>query len=66
MNKKNRVERGLVLFYLISCIVAEEAIAKATKAERERRWKEEHAEAFAAYNRYIEGNGVPFSDLRKF
>ena len=46
--------------------VADEAIAKAAKAERERRWKEEHAEAFEAYNRYIEENGVPFAHLRKF
>ena len=46
--------------------VADEAIAKAAKAERERRWKEEHAEAFRRYNERIEREGVPLSQYRKF
>lgn len=46
--------------------VADEAIARAAKAERERRWKEEHAEAFRLYNERIERDGVPLSEYRKF
>ena len=46
--------------------VADEAIAKAAKAERERRWKEEHKEAFRQYNERIEREGVPLSEFRKF
>ena len=46
--------------------VAGEAIAEALKAERQRRWKEENRAAIEAYNAWVEENGVPFSDLRKF
>ena len=43
--------------------VSEEALRRAVKAEQERRWKEEHREQIAAYNRWIEENGIPLSDL---
>ena len=46
--------------------VADEAIGAALKAERERRWKEEHAEAFRLYNERIERDGIPLSEFRKF
>ena len=46
--------------------VADDAIAKAAKVERERRWKEEQAEAFRLYNERIEREGVPLSQYRKF
>jgi antitoxin CcdA len=45
---------------------AEDGIAKAVKAERERRWKEENAEAIKAYNEYIEKNGLPLEEYRTF
>ena len=46
--------------------VADEAIGAALKAEREQRWKEEHAEAFRLYNERIERDGIPLSEFRKF
>ncbi|MEM8577500.1 MAG: type II toxin-antitoxin system CcdA family antitoxin [Pseudomonadota bacterium] len=46
--------------------VAGEAIAKALKEERERRWKTENRSKIEAYNAWVEENGVPFADLRKF
>jgi antitoxin CcdA len=45
---------------------AEEGIAKAVKAERERRWLEENAKAVEAYNEYIEKNGLPLEEYRSF
>ncbi len=45
---------------------AEDGIAKAVKAERERRWLEENAEAIQAYNEYIEKNGLPLEEYRTF
>jgi antitoxin CcdA len=45
---------------------AEDGIAKAVKAERERRWLEENAEAIRAYNEYIETNGLPLEEYRTF
>ncbi len=37
---------------------AEAGIAAAVKAEKERRWREENAEAIKAYNRRIEQEGM--------
>jgi antitoxin CcdA len=45
---------------------AEEGIARAVKAEKERRWKEENAEAIASWNRYIAENGLPLAQYRRF
>lgn len=45
---------------------AEEGILARVRAERARRWKEDNAEAVAAYNRWIDENGVPLSGYRKF
>lgn len=44
----------------------EDGIAKAVKAERERRWLKENAEAIDAYNEYIEKNGLPLEEYRSF
>ena len=49
----------------LSC-AAEEGILLQVRAERARRWKEDNAEAIADYNRWIEENGVPLSQFRKF
>jgi len=45
---------------------AEDGIAKAVKAERERRWLEENADAIRAENDYIEKNGLPLAKYRQF
>lgn len=45
---------------------AEDGISKAIKAERERRWLEENAEAIRAENDYIEKNGLPLAKYRQF
>jgi antitoxin CcdA len=45
---------------------AEEGIAKAVKAERERRWLEENAEAIRAENEDIENHGLPLAKYRQF
>lgn len=41
---------------------AENGIALALKAERERRWRSENADAVDDMNRYIEKNGLPLSN----
>ncbi len=45
---------------------AESGVLAAVKAERARRWKVDNAEAVAAYNKWIEENGVPLARYRKF
>jgi antitoxin CcdA len=45
---------------------AEAGLAAAIRAERERRWRRENASAIADYNAFIEANGVPFAEFRKF
>lgn len=45
---------------------AEEGIARAIKAERERLWKIENAEAIAAENAYVEKHGLPLAKYRQF
>ncbi len=45
---------------------AEAGVLAAVKAERARRWKVDNAEAVAAYNKWIEENGVPLARYRKF
>ena len=45
---------------------AEEGILLQVRSARARRWKEANAEAIADYNKWIEENGVPLSQFRKF
>jgi len=45
---------------------SEEGLAREVKAERERRFKEENAEAFEAWNRFVEKNGLPLERFRQF
>lgn len=44
----------------------EKGLAAAVKAERERRWLEENAEAIRSYNDWIAKNGIPLSRYRMF
>jgi len=46
--------------------VSEAALRAATKAEQERRWKEENREAFDYWNRWVEENGLPLEKYRLF
>jgi len=46
--------------------VAEKGLAAAVKAERERRWRLENAEAIRAENEYIEKHGLPLAKYRQF
>ncbi len=43
---------------------AEAGVLAAVKAERARRWKIDNAEAVAAYNKWIEENGIPNLSVR--
>ena len=43
---------------------AEGGVGAVVRAERWRRWQEEHRQAFEAHNRWIEENGLPFADIR--
>ncbi len=45
---------------------AEDGIARAVKAEKERLWKIENAEAIRAENEYLEKHGLPLARLRQF
>ncbi len=45
---------------------AEEGIARAIRAERERRWREENAEAVRQSNDYVEKHGLPLAPHRQF
>ncbi len=45
---------------------AEAGIADAVRREKERRWKEENSEAIERWNRWVEENGIPFSEYRQF
>ena len=46
--------------------VSEAALRAATKAELERRWKEENRPAFEYWNRWVEKNGLPLEKYRLF
>lgn len=43
---------------------AEEGIRARVRAERSRRWKEDNAADIAAYNTWIEENGIPNQSIR--
>ncbi|MFP3543187.1 type II toxin-antitoxin system CcdA family antitoxin [Rhizobium sp. SIMBA_035] len=45
---------------------AEDGLARAINAERERRWLDENAEAIRLENEYVEKNGLPFAKYRQF
>ncbi|WP_105402384.1 type II toxin-antitoxin system CcdA family antitoxin [Neorhizobium sp. T7_12] len=45
---------------------AEEGIAKALKAERERLWRLESAEAIRFHNEYVEKHGLSLAKYRQF
>jgi antitoxin CcdA len=45
---------------------AEQGLAQAVRAARARRWRQENGPAIEDYNRFIEANGVPLSEFRKF
>ncbi len=45
---------------------AEKGIALAIKAEKERRWKIENAEAIKASNDYVAKHGLPLAKYRLF
>jgi antitoxin CcdA len=45
---------------------AEKGIALAIKAEKERRWKIENAEAIQASNDYVAKHGLPLAKYRMF
>ncbi len=40
--------------------------SEAERAEMERKWKEENAEAFSYSNDYVERNGLPLAKYRQF
>jgi antitoxin CcdA len=44
----------------------ETGMQAALKAERERRWKAENADAVASYNRWVEEHGLPLEEFRQF
>lgn len=46
--------------------IAETAVREAVRAERTRRWQEEHAEAIAANAEWIERHGLPLAKYRQF
>ncbi len=46
--------------------LAEQGIAAAVKAERERQWKEENAAAFRSHNEWVEKHGLPLAEYRMF
>lgn len=46
--------------------VAEEAIADAVRAEKNRRWKEENREAMESSNEWVRKNGLPLAKYRLF
>lgn len=46
--------------------LAEEAIAEAVRAERNRRWAEENRAALDAYAREVEAQGLALAHLRTF
>jgi antitoxin CcdA len=45
---------------------AEAGIKSAVRAEKERLWQVENADAIASYNRYIDENGLPLAKYRMF
>lgn len=44
----------------------EQGLSAAVKAEKERRWREENAEAIESWNRYVAEYGLPLAKYRMF
>jgi len=44
----------------------EEGLASEVRRGRAKRWQEENADGFVAWNAYVEQNGVPLGRYRKF
>jgi antitoxin CcdA len=44
----------------------ETGLQEAVRQARAERWQQENAEGFAAWNEYVERNGVPLAHYRKF
>jgi antitoxin CcdA len=44
----------------------EDGLAKAVKAEKERRWLEDNAEGIRKFNEFVEKYGNPLGHLRQF
>ncbi|SIQ61452.1 antitoxin CcdA [Rhizobium sp. RU20A] len=47
-------------------IAAEDGLARAIKAEKERLWLIENADAIRAANEYVEKHGLPLAKYRQF
>ncbi|SSC65723.1 type II toxin-antitoxin system CcdA family antitoxin [Ciceribacter selenitireducens] len=45
---------------------AEKGLARAVKAEKERLWRIENADAIRAEREYVEKHGLPFAKYRQF
>lgn len=45
---------------------AEQGVAAAVRAARAERWRRDNAEAIASHNRWVEENGIPLAEYRKF
>ena len=45
---------------------AEAGIAAALKSEREKQWREDNQAGLEAVNAYVEKNGLPLAQFRKF
>lgn len=45
---------------------AEEGVSQAVRAARAQRWQQENAAALDEYNAFIDANGVPLAEFRKF
>lgn len=46
--------------------ISEAALAQSVRECRERAWKQENAGAIADYNSFVDANGLPLSEFRKF
>jgi antitoxin CcdA len=44
----------------------EHGLADGVRQEKTRRWQEENAAGFDAWNAYVERNGVPLAEYRQF
>lgn len=45
---------------------AEEGLRAAVKAEKERQWKVENHDAIEGINKWVEENGLPLAQFRRF
>ncbi|MBS4096930.1 MAG: type II toxin-antitoxin system CcdA family antitoxin [Sulfuricella sp.] len=46
--------------------VCDQFLRELVRGERERRWKQEHADFIAAYNQTVEAEGLPLEQWRAF